>query len=78
MSTCMHNNEKKSIVSSNLTSTVYRSECKDCGRFFYYTEEVVPGVWKEDLDKKVPVPKAVPTPARYFQPAPESKKGHQK
>ena len=78
MALCTHNHERSSIVSSNMTSTVYRSDCRDCGRCFYYTEEVVPGVWKEDPDKKVSPPKAVPTPARYFQPAPESKKGHQK
>ena len=49
MAICMHNNEKTSIVSSNMTSTVYRSECKDCGRFFYYTEMTVPDIQKDEV-----------------------------
>ena len=79
MKNCDHKNEQTSIVYSNMTATVIRKDCRDCGQIIgYITEEVVPGIWKEDLDKKVPLPKGVLTPARYFHPAPESKKGHQK
>ena len=46
---CTHPNEKTSIVSSNMTSTVYRSDCKDCGRSFYVTESTVPDILKEEV-----------------------------
>ena len=51
MAICMHNNEKTSIVSSNLTLTVYRHDCKDCGRSFYVTESTVPDILKEEVQK---------------------------
>lgn len=49
MAICMHNNEKTSIVASNLTLTVYRHDCKDCGRSFYVTESTVPDILKEEV-----------------------------
>lgn len=79
MKNCEHKNEKSTIVCSSLSSTVQRIDCEDCGQIVgYITDEVVPGIWKDDPEKRTPPPKTVPTPARYFQPAPESKKGHQK
>ena len=38
MKKCTHSNEKTSIVSRNMTSTVYQRECKDCGQIVYVTE----------------------------------------
>ena len=33
-----------------MTSTMYRSDCKDCGRIFYSTEVTVPDIaGEEDL-----------------------------
>lgn len=48
MKNCEHKTEKSSVVSSNMTSTTYRSDCKDCGRCFYYTELTVPEILQDE------------------------------
>lgn len=65
MAICAHADEKSSIVRSNMTSTVYRLDCRDCGRSAYYTEVTVPDIaGEEDLiqrfswtpvDRKIPI-----------------------
>lgn len=65
MALCAHADEKTSIVRSNMTSTVYRLDCRDCGRSVYYTEVTVPDIAGEEdsiqsfswtpVDHKVPI-----------------------
>ena len=47
MTLCAHADEKTSIVRSNMTSTVYRLDCRDCGRIAYYTEVTVPDIFNK-------------------------------
>ena len=48
---CVHPNEKTVIVRSDMLSTVYRSDCKDCGRSLYSTELAVPDIQKDEVQK---------------------------
>lgn len=43
MTPCEHDYIRTSIISSTLSDTSYRNECKDCGWVEYVTESVVLG-----------------------------------
>lgn len=49
MALCAHADEKTSIVRSNMTSTVYRLDCRDCGRSLYHTEVTAPHILEDDF-----------------------------
>ena len=57
MKNCEHKTEKSSIVYSNMTTTVTRKNCADCGQIIgYRTEEMVP-LFSHGGDSKMNYPR---------------------
>ena len=56
MKHCEHSDTKSSIVRSDMTATVYRVDCKTCGRSLYHTEVTAPHILEDDFIRSLGKP----------------------